>query len=207
MRFYNHLLHHFGDKLLSLHVDAVMEAPKNGFCNLEELCIWGANYDKINNIIKTGIKNLKRIHLEFMVDQIENDNEKLEDVMIEVLSLKTLEFISIKMDKSSQRILNTLQRLKFVKRERLKIQFNVKQEIEKPEDYYLVLNNKLDLNVSIIKDWMIVFKCIATKSMEEYHNNDALKTGQAIVLWRNNKDCKINGTRERWLFPCVCNKY
>ena len=186
VQFYNHLLSHFSDKLVSLHIDAVINEPSKGFGKLKELCVWGANYQKLHNIIKSA-HNIERLHLEFLADHVnvitdEGKKKELEDILVNTLNMVSLEFISIKMDKDIGLVLNVLKRLEFKARKRLKIQFNIKQQIDKPEEYYLTLNGKLDLWTPVVRHWMIVFKCIATESMKPYHNNNALINGQAIVL-------------------------
>merc|ERR1712228_306486 len=187
-RFYDHLLHHYSHKLLSLHIDAVIESPKHGFSKLEELCIGDANSDKIKNILKTA-KTLKRIHLYFRHDMIKND-DALEDILVELLSQVSLEFISIKIDGDISKMNNVFEKIRFQKRKRLKIKFYAKSwNCEEHQIKYY----KAKIKSCGADDWMLIFLFPNSKKQKRVNRT-----------FINNKKCKINGYKEKWLYPCIC---
>ena len=73
--FYDSLLEHRSNQLLSLHIDDELQSSK-GFANLQELCIMNVNEQKIQNITNTA-KKLKRVHLQFTDYEFNADNAAL----------------------------------------------------------------------------------------------------------------------------------
>ena len=72
--FYDKLLYTTSQKLRSLHVDAPISAPPNGFGSLKEICIYNANYSKIS-CIRQSAKALERVHFEFISNHVQNRSE------------------------------------------------------------------------------------------------------------------------------------
>ena len=69
--FYDKLLSTTSQNLLSLHVDAPIAAPPNGFKSLKELCIYDADYSKISCITGSA-KGLERVHFEFIANHVQS---------------------------------------------------------------------------------------------------------------------------------------
>ena len=210
----NILLHHMSDKLVSLHFACrpMGLTAVNGFSELKEVCIFGADDWNISNITKTA-KNLKRILLEFSVDCIHDGDEQtrqnLEDILVEALNQHKLEYISIEMDGDSEIIHNALQRMSITKRERMRFRIRITEQIEQDalSRYYELMRNKLEMNCD---DYVFRFECVLTESMMTNNNDnvsfDGYAPGDKVWLIARNKNCKLNGYVDKWIYPCLCNE-
>lgn len=160
---------------------------------------------KISCIVQSA-KKLERIHLEFIANHVQNSSEdgiKLEDELVTLWSTPSLESISIKMDRDIGVVKRALKRTVFVPREKMRGKLYIKDEIEDAYEYLEILTNQLKEST---EDYILKFRCVLTQNMEGKVTTFGCKVGDILRLTRTNGSCKLNGYREQWLYPCVCNK-
>ena len=201
------LLHHICDKLVSLHIDKNINSPINGFNKLQELCIFNADYNKIYNVIKTA-KTLKRVSVQFNANDINSLNKQnkqmLEDVLVDLLNQSTLEFISINIDEDIEVVRNAIKQINMTERDRMRVKMSIMHEIDFALEYYSVFHKKLNENC---KDFVFEFQCVLTDDMMGKITTFDFKPGDVFSLIVTNNGCKLNGFKERWIYPCACNTY
>jgi len=203
--FYDKLLFLTSDRLLSLHVDAPIAAPPKGFENLREICIYNANYSKIQCIIQSA-KRLERVHLEFLANYIESasaDSFRLEEVLVALWGGPFINSISIKMDRDIQIVKRALRRTPFAKRPQMRGKLYIKDEIEDAIEWLDIMSNILR---DCAEDYIFKFRCVLTQNMVGRVSTFGCKVGDILRLTRTNNECALNGYRQQWLYPCVCNK-
>ena len=197
---YNELLRNTSDRLMSLHVDGCVHSNK-GYAKLEEFCVWRPTVLKLKNVISTA-KLIKRVHLRFKGEEIGQD---LFEQMVELFGGDDIEFISIKLDTELVKIGDAIIKAadKWNGKKRMKVVIHVTQKLEIVNKYFKEFTRKLEENVD---DWMLIFRCIITENMLGYLNGNKGGVGEECTFRRWNKGCKINGYKEKWLYPCICNK-
>eukprot|EP01084_Bolivina_argentea_P125113 221701_1 len=180
---YNLLLQYFSDKLVSFHIDTVITAPVNGFGNLEELCVYNATYDKVNNIIWTA-NRLKRIYLHIMDDSVEDG--KLNDILKRLFSQKRLESIKIVIGNKINRILDA---------------FDM-SEFEKRDEFRFEIVTDCRFVVSDLVAFVMKIKGFAAQYIVKWTQLKRNTSNETVV---KNTNCTLNGYHMKWLYPCVCN--
>ena len=131
------------------------------------------------------------------------DGIKLEDELVALWSGQSLESISIKMDRDIGIVKRALKRAVFVKRHKMRGKLYIKERIENAYDYLEILTNQLKEST---QDYILKFRCVLTQNMEGRVTTFGCQVGDILRLTRTNGSCKLNGYREQWLYPCVCNK-
>ena len=203
-QFYNQLLSTTSHKLRSLHVDSPIVAPPNGFGKLKELCIYQANYSKINCIMQS-VKRLERVFLEFVANRAHSntaDEVKLENQLVKLWSEPSLESISIKMDRDIPVIWRALMRTELVQRGKLRFKMYIKEQIGNARDYLELINQKVKY---CARHFVFKFRCVITQDMMGTVNTHGGQVGEVLRTTRTNSDVNLNGYQEEWLYPCVCN--
>ncbi len=208
--FYDKLLSRTSHKVLSLHVDAPIAAPPNGLGNLREICIYNANHSKISCITQSAT-TLERVHFEFIANKIESGGpdaaSKLEDELVSLFTVQSLESLSLKMDRDIDVVKRALRRTmesgKFVRRQSMRMKLYIKEEIENAIEYLEILTNLLK---DSSEDYILKFRCVLTQNMVGRVTTFDCVVGDVLRLTRTNAGCKLNGYQERWLYPCICNK-
>ena len=153
------LLHHVSHKLVLLHITSNIRAPMYRFKQLIELWVYNADYNKIYNVTKTA-KDLKRLSLQFIANNISPQNEqRLEDVMVDLLNQSTLEFIGIFIDEDIEIVENALKRISMTKRDGMKVKMKITQEMDCALEYFNAFDDKLNEDC---KEFAFEFECILT---------------------------------------------
>ena len=210
IHFYNELLKYFSDKLVTLHFDALIAAPINGFPKLRELCIRRANYSKID-IMQTAA-NLEKIHLSFFAEDINSLNQynknQLECILVELLNQKSLEYILININRDIDIILSVLKKINLQNRNEMRFFFSILQKSDYILEYINTLRDKLKINSN---DYVLRMGFVLTENMLDVAKK--IDIGYTVkqhpmgrgkfmdVVWRND-GCKLNGFRADWIYAC-----
>ena len=85
----------------------------------------------------------------------------------------------------------------------------IKEQTDNVLEYYNVIIDKLSDNC---KNFAFTFECVLREDimdgfpeMVKISADD--KPGDVLSFTETNKDCKLNGYRERWIYSCDCNDY
>ena len=202
MQFYNTLLSTTSQKLISLHIDGIVQS-KAGFSNLQELCIWKPDKLKIWNVTQTA-RHLKKIHLDFIRYSMD---EEFIWALKDLLGQSSLNYISIKVDQGADIIINVLRDIHFDNRETLTIKFVIDGRFEsRCHEYYEFLVERIQKTST---EFMLIFICFFTKEMERYGidcEDGILTVGKKVRFVRRNMNNKT-GYIEKWMYPCLLNDH
>ena len=109
------------------------------------------------------------------------------------------------MDKDIKIVMDVLRNINMIDRDSMRLYIKIKEESKNVVEYMELFNNEFERECY---DWIMVFWCVGTKGMlgmdiSDFRTEDV---GQnTVVIW-NSQGCKLNGWRDTWLYPCVCNK-
>ena len=215
--FVNDILHYYSDKLVSLHINASIAAPINGFSKLRELCLGRANHVNMKSVIKSAT-NLQRIHLEFFaeeVDSLSQENKKhLETHLVALLNQNSLKYVSICINRNIDIILKALRIIDLKDRDHMRVFFGIGEMTDKALKYLDTLQDKLKMSD---KDYVLKMSFVGTENMTDKIKERIEHTGRyqelenpvnggkfTEAVWTNGR-CKLNGYRERWMYKCFCN--
>ena len=114
-----------------------------------------------------------------------------------------MESISIKIDRDIGIVKRALKRAVFPKQTKIRGKLYIKERIENAYDYLEIMTNQLKM---CAQNYVFKFRCVLTADMIGKCSTFDLQVGEILRLTRTNGNCALNGYREQWLYPCVCNK-
>eukprot|EP01084_Bolivina_argentea_P156073 271979_1 len=226
---YDHNLEMIPSNIQSLHLCDYDEFSNKGikFTNLKELCTQFAEKDQIDFFNSQTLTDLQRIHISTPFDQSMN-NEYIRSIETLLLKMHSVNYISIDIKGDMMEIMkslnNALKTLTMSKKSiKIRIDCTFKAAIfYDVNEKIMVLTKILEKNTN---DFMIIgsfyvkdanemnynsLKCQNNVSIKSAVNikkdGDVLKSEAKNVLKFviTNKQCKINGYKEKWLMECRC---
>ena len=107
------------------------------------------------------------------------------------------------MDREIGIIQRALKRAELANRNEMRAKLYFKERIPNACDYLEILTAQLKQSP---RDFILKFRCVLTQNMVGKVSTFGCRVGDILRLTRTNGSCAMNGYREQWLYPCVCNK-
>ena len=193
--------------LESLHVSnsLISEDMIGKFDGLKEICLpWYGSRDQMDFLLSLKMDRLQRVHFQD-AEKRNFTQDKLRLLMDNIIG--NAEYICFDMkfhDICAPNPLNVLmESLQTIKtKTKLKIRIN---GLSGFEGMYAKLVGKLD---SVCSDWMLIVTDshgLCSNSIEQMLNEYVVRyDDQWCSFVISNKNCKINGYKERWIMDCQC---
>ena len=152
-------------------------------------------------------KKLERIYLRFSLDKFVNMNneeqQQTERILVELLNRKTLKSITIEIDKDIAFVRDALKKISLRNRESMRVYINITKETENVLEYLKPIENELRENCN---NWVMRFQCMLTPDIINYFGINKDQDGNRWTFTSSNDNCMLNGWKDRWLYPCICNQ-